>query len=421
MTARRPVRMVQRLLRKDDGATGVVAAMVISVALGAGALAVDIGHGYTARTLLQNAADEAAFAAVAGLPDSEVVLQRATFFAGQSLLGQDYGTVLTPGSVETGQWDGATRTFTPTDAATADAVRVTLRTDLRTAMGWIFDRGAVGVGASAVAARTGASGQACVLALNQLDAAIELNGNVTINLPDCGLASNSTASDSLTISGNSSSVTVQSIRVSGGISAHDGVIHSTEAPQTWAPPLPDPYGDLPTIFPGLVDRSCAGNCSGSLQPGRYAASVTFKGTVTLAPGLYHFAGGAAASGPTTISGSGVTLVFDGSLSLSSSNTTLSISAPATTPASIAGGLRGIALYGLGSGTSLTLRAASGSLDGAVYVPHGTVDVGGNGGLGGCSQVVAGSVVLRGTPTARQSCDSVPMTSISMGGTASLVY
>ncbi|MEK6709810.1 MAG: pilus assembly protein TadG-related protein, partial [Nitrospinota bacterium] len=56
--------------RREKGQTLAIAALVLPVMLGMGALAVDVGHLYVARTALQNAADAGAMAGAGALASS---------------------------------------------------------------------------------------------------------------------------------------------------------------------------------------------------------------------------------------------------------------------------------------------------------------------------------------------------------------
>jgi len=414
--------LLQRLLREEDGALTVLALVVLTAALGAGALAVDVAQGYSVRTMLQNAADEAAFAAVGALPSGDAALERATFFVGQTLLGQDYGEVLTADDVETGRWDAAAGTFTPTEAGAADAVRVSLHSDVRTAMAWIFGEQVVTVRASAIAALVaGGGGEACILALQPSGVGISIRGSVVINQPACSLAANSTADDAFEIRG-SALISVETIHLAGDMDARGSVSLNTARPmETHADPRPDPYAYLPGTFEGLVNRSCPGICSGTLQPGRYLSNVALRDNVTLQPGLYYFAGGISVNGSLNLSGNGVTLAFGGDFTINGS-ATLYLTAPKTAPATMAGGFAGVLLYGVDSGSDFIVRGSSaGTLNGAIYLPEGTLDIHGSSGFQGCSQVVVSWIELRGSASAREHCEDVPMAPIPLGrGKAAIV-
>jgi hypothetical protein len=131
--------------------------------------------------------------------------------------------------------------------------------------------------------------------------------------------------------------------------------------------------------------------------------------------MYYFANGIKMDGQVNVTGNGVTLAYSGNTKLSGNNVSFTITAP-TTATSTSEGINGVALYGLGATAELNINAADSYLDGAIYSPQGYVDVGGNGALAGCSQLVAGTIRLHGTPSQLQSCEDVPLRDITVGGT-----
>jgi hypothetical protein len=103
----------------------VLCAFLMVVVLAVVAFAVDLGYVVLIRTEMQVAADAAAMAAVADLPDDEAANEVALDYATLNSRGDE--DVLAESDIEWGTWDADTATFTVTDPAAADSVRVRLR------------------------------------------------------------------------------------------------------------------------------------------------------------------------------------------------------------------------------------------------------------------------------------------------------
>lgn len=401
---------LRRLIKEKSGAISVMAAIFLIVVLGAGSLGIDASNLFTTRTLLQNTADMTVRAAVQQLPNSANVIAKANLIADQSMPQDTYGDVLVDTDIQIGTWNSATKTFTPSQDGQGTAVRVITRRlvefSVAQALGFVDQE----VSAKATAIKS-AQFETCLLALKQIDTGILISGNVIVNMPNCSIAANSNASDSLRINGATSSITVQAIHVSGGIVAQEGVLNVPEGNiMTEQDPLPDPFASLPKTFAGLTERYCTGSgtsCTGTMLPGHYGQSIRLKGTITMSPGLYYFDSSVDIDASTIINGTGVTIVFDDNLKLASNNVRFNINAPTGNPGSLVNGIQGVALYGIGPFASVNLNAAQSTLNGAIYVPQGYLDIGGNGALAGCAQIVAANILLRGTPTLRQNCTGVP--------------
>jgi Flp pilus assembly protein TadG len=408
-----------RLKREERGGTAIMVALLLPVLFGFAAFAVDGSHLYAQKTMLQNTADAAARAAIRKLPTLADVRLRAIALAEQNMPPAVYGDVVTNTTVDSGHYEAGV--FTVTNSPGANAVRVIATRDVPLSIGAVFGMTTSTVDAQAIALLTNLQGyEACVLALEKVETGIEINGNVSIVMPTCALMANSTAVDAFEVNGNSAYIEVSTIITVGGIDAHPNTLHLANPPITGASPATDPYGNLPTSFTGLTSRSCPGNkCQDrTIQPGRYTNQVTFSGDVTLAPGMYYFQGGIKMSGQVNVTGTDVTMAYSGNVKLSGNNVDFTIKAPKTA-STLAQGINGVALYGLGTTAQLDINASDAYLDGAIYSPQGFIDIGGNGALSGCSQVVAGTVRMHGTPSARQSCENVPLRGINVGGGSSV--
>ena len=409
------LRLLGRLQREERGGTAIMVGLLLPVLFGFAAFAIDGSHLYAQKTMLQNTADAAARAAIYELPTLANARSRAIEIAELNMPPAAYGDVVVATDVESGFWSDGT--FTVTNAPGANSVRVIARRDVPLTAAAIFGMTTSEVNAKAIALLTNVPGyDACVLALEQIETGIVVDGNVDIILPTCTLMANSEAVDAFVVNGNSAYIEAFTIVTVGGLVAHEDTLNLTVEPITGAKPATDPYADLPTSFSGLTAQSCPSDkCKDmTIQPGLYSNQMTFTGNVTLAPGLYYFANGIKMDGQVNVTGNGVTLAYSGNTKLAGNNVTFSITAP-TTATSTSEGFNGVALYGVGATAELNINASDSYLDGAVYSPQGYVDVGGNGALAGCSQMVAGTIRLNGTPSQLQTCEDVPLRDIVVGG------
>jgi Flp pilus assembly protein TadG len=106
------------------GAIAVFAAVLLVVMLGFVAFAVDVGYLSVTRTQMQNAADAAALAAAAYIPnDATDAVTAAQQFAGYQTVG-GRGLAAESVQIEFGEWDQANRAFA-SSATPGNAVRVT--------------------------------------------------------------------------------------------------------------------------------------------------------------------------------------------------------------------------------------------------------------------------------------------------------
>jgi hypothetical protein len=91
-----------------------------------GGLAVDMTDAYRNQTLLQSTADAAALAGVMSLPDQDGAIAQALLYSADNMNPAVNGEVLKNAEVIFGNWDFATKTFTP-GTTEPDAVRVITR------------------------------------------------------------------------------------------------------------------------------------------------------------------------------------------------------------------------------------------------------------------------------------------------------
>lgn len=186
-----------------------------------------------------------------------------------------------------------------------------------------------------VSARARRVGQknVCVIGLDPASAATLLLANQgTITAPNCEIISNSVSPTGLQAL-DSSRLEAKNNYTAGGYAG--GAVNYSPMPLTDAPPLDDPFADMPWPAEGACDVTTShpiSGKSGTLNPGVYCAGLRIDGSrnVTLNPGVYILkADGLHVVGASQVRGDGVTLYFKGPTSRlrAEGNATLELTAP----------------------------------------------------------------------------------------------
>lgn len=390
---------VSHCLRRGAEAGGnvaVVFALTLPVVVGGAGLGVETSYWYYSSLKLQATADAAAYAGalekIAG-SDTAAITTAATQSATSNGLGTGTIVVHTP----------------PTSGPnTANkAVEVILNRNLDRIFTSIFVQGQVPEKARAVALITDGA-YACNIALNSsASQAILFSGNTTPKQTGCVTMSNSIASDAIKLQGSATLETDCLISV-GGVSLANTPTMVCKAPITQALPAADPYASLPTPTASNPCKNVNGNKnSQTLQAGTYCSGMDLKGNVTLSPGVYVVEGSLKVNANAVISGTGVTIFMSGSNTVSmNGNATVTLSAPTS------GAYSGVLFYGdrTGSAAQSTFNGtASSLLTGAIYFPRQQVNYLGNfSGINGCTQVVADTIQWSGSTIIKQDCTSLGM-------------
>ncbi|MDE2576127.1 MAG: hypothetical protein KGL55_12530 [Rhodospirillales bacterium] len=377
----------------------MVALALPSLLLAAG-FAVDVGFWYRERARLQLAADAAAMGAARLLGDSAATLSDYQAVAKSEALGATGGQLI--GAVN---WPA-------TVATSSDETSVTVT--LTSQADRYFSRLVPGLAPvlHAVATATAIEDDnACLLALNpSATKALLVTGGGTVNATNCGVFSNSSsASGALYVSG-SGKVLGKTVGTSGGVTNSQGTISPT--PVSFAAPQSDPYAELgapPTgtcLTPPPCNNSYSfGGQSCIYSPGTYCTTIAVLNNekATFQPGIYNIQNGNLIfDGGSTISGSGVAFYLGGSHPGYvgwQNNAKVALSAPTSGPyagivlykdRSASGTNSGLNAYGGGncngivppSGiTDQIAGSASGTLNGAVYMPSGNLWVDNAGSIG----------------------------------------
>lgn len=290
------------------------------------------------------------------------------------------------------------------------AVRVVLSSSHVMPFMSMFTNAAVQLQAEATASSFSGS-SFCMVALDRSAAgALSISGSASLSM-NCGAASNSKASGSISATGQY--IDVPDLYTVGTVSTGSGVTStSTIANRMFA--LPDPLSNLPTPMPTCSSATgwwTKNNLTQTMQPGCYT-SIRSSGNLTLSPGVYYINGGDfQVDGSALVRGSGVTLVFlnnsdptaPGRFS-SAGTSTVQLSA------STSGPYAGVLMYQVRSAsynnqTTFTLTGTSNSsYQGAIYAAGSMVQFTGTSGMNtACFQIAARYVSLGGNTSVANQC------------------
>lgn len=396
---------MRSFLRDRAGQMTVLVGMLSPVGLGVAAYAIDLSNVKLIDNRLHVAADAAALAAVAVLPDTTTALSRALSIAAANARPTD-GTVTAASDVQFGTYDASTKTFTPNVTPT-NAVRVTAsRTSSRgnpipLAFAKALGFTTVDRSESAVAVRF--SPAYCFLVLDPTaSGALNVSGTGKLSVPNCGVQVNSTSATAAT-AGNNSTAQARSFCVVGGYS---GTSFSPK-PVTQCAAAPDPLAALPEPSPPTAGCYFNGLNTGSSMS--LPSNVTYCGNITLngsgafslQPGLYYFKNATVKLlQNSSLSGSGVTIFLDANSTIQfSASGTVNLTSPST------GTYKGVLIFQSRNASATTTNVVRGSpnvyMDGTIYTPTSTLSMTGSGTISDVAKtgyVIAGRVSYNGSVT-----------------------
>jgi hypothetical protein len=326
-------------------------------------------------------------------------------------------------------------------AGSSDSVEVILTEVHPRLFSSIFSNDPVTIRTRAVASIVQNS-KACVLALSPTaSGAVTVSGSTKVDLKNCDVASNSTASDSFLMSGSSAALSTGCVQTVGqAVTTSQLTLTGCPAVRETAPVVRDPYASVPE--PAAVGACQNGNVGAPLVPTiltptenhpsgvksmHFCKGLALQGKVTFQPGLYIIEGGdltinggnLTALASVEMVGSDVTfyLANGGRLKLGG-NVKLTLSAPTSGPFS------GILFFGsrTSAGTPQQISGNSGStLQGAVYMPGSEVQfTGSSASTGGCTQVIGRTVTLTGNSSLGSDCEAAGTRSIATNETVAVV-
>jgi len=438
---------MREMLRCRRGSVAFATVIALVPLIGAVALGAEAGSWYVTKQHAQNAADAAAYAGALRLAcslapsctDANSVDYRGKEFAAQNAFCNGGGTsypgskcpaTLPSGTSQTVQ----VATLTSWNGTNGNFVQATVSQQQPARLAAVLGFSTINIPATAVASVKVPTHLPCVLATSGV--ITFQDASVTINAPNCGLASNGTPMGFDFKTGLNTAPVVGSMSTAGGCSGNASLCGKVS---TYNPPVIDPFSALTTAISGLTLPKCTGT-SPPFHP--YATghcaydnkNITSQTSLTES-GVYFFSGGlsltgggslrtctGAANDPdpvcTTaaqlakgkitatiivlpISGNKTTLKMAG-------NSSFNIAAPTTAPsasaipsqlASVANLLSNMALFDPETSPQTTgTSTMAGS--GVFYLPNanplnwqGTS----TGQVSTCTEVIAASITLAGTP------------------------
>jgi Flp pilus assembly protein TadG len=353
--------------------------VLMPVLLGFVGLGTEAGLWFYSHQTLQSAADSAAVSTAIGLGQTSQDTQAQAITARYGFVNGTNGVSVTVNNPpESGNF-----------TTNANAVEVIVRHPQARMFSALAGSGAVTIKGRAVAVKSG--GQMCLLALDQtVSGAVSASGGASINMPQCGIFSNSNSPSSISLNGGAN-ITALSAGAAGGLSQTGGSsLTTTPTPGNItlnAPRMSDPYANVP-----LPSRSGCNPCTynggtQTINPGVYPGGISISGSaqVTMNPGIYFMDGGSlTVSGGATLTGNSVTIVFTGTGSSYASasfsgGSRVNLTAPTT------GQTAGMVFFGdPNMPTSTTFSLSGGNtfnFSGSLYLPRANVSISGGAGAG----------------------------------------
>ncbi|WP_165820272.1 pilus assembly protein TadG-related protein [Microvirga sp. KLBC 81] len=414
---------VSKFWKNEGGATAVAVGLMSPVVIGGMALGGETGYWYYTQRKLQHAADVAAHAAgvrkragESGVPLRAAATQVAaasgflpvmTDADPDPAITQPIATNLTINNPpQTGSFVGNTK-----------AVEVVLSETKPRLLSSIFSNEAVEIKARAVVRLDGGS-PACVVALSETKPkAVEVSGNTSVTLNDCSIAANSVQPDAYYMPNSTADLTADCISTVGGSSIKDpssGLLELKvcESVQENAPPVADPYADVPEpvttgcdeankVVSGSVETERTDPIYGPIKIFCSGIEVEANTTAEFKSGLYVITSGELkVNNNATLKATGATFFFANNTTASiSGSAVLDLTAPTT------GMFAGLVFYGAscedaptecGEVFKITGNSSTTSIKGAIYLPGSTIEfLGGTNASSSCLQIIADKVTFTG--------------------------
>lgn len=439
---------MRSLLRCRRGAAAFATVIALVPLVGVVALGGEAGSWYVTRQHAQNAADAAAYSGAVQqaclLAPPCLVTQTVDYRAKQSAAqnafcnagGTSYPGSRCAGSLPAGISQTVTvASLTSWNGAGGHFVQATVHQVQPAYLAKVLGMSTVDIPAMAVASVKQPEKLPCVL--SRSGAITFQDSSVTIKAPNCGLASNGTPTGFDFKTGLNTPPVVGSMSTAGGCSGNTALCGKV---LTYAPPVIDPFFPLTSAISNLTLTKCGGpkdgsalksyataQCANDSQTINSATSITVSGVYFFSGGLSLGGNGSlrtctgagdpdpACSGKGVITATIIVLPVPGKTSLKmAGGSSFNISAPTTAPsalpsqlASVAKYLKNMALFDTEPSPQTTgTSTMAGS--GVFYLPNATPlnwQGTSTGQVSTCTEVIAASIKLSGTPTFDNSgCD-----------------
>ncbi len=269
--------------------------------------------------------------------------------------------------------------------------------------------------------------QPCILTLNgDVNGVVALpgttlSGNVNANLNGCSMVSDANTGMSGNLTLNTVGIySAGTITVSGHVS---GTATNTAAQHPGAAQVPNPYVNDTALQNAIAQAQCGPTTQPTsskgvttLYPNVCYGSISISGSTTLVfsgTGLYTVNGSLSVSGNTSvggtyISGSGITLVSSGGISISGNFNTGAITLTAPSSGTSAGGALAGVLFATNSNAGVTISGNSAiPFTGLIYAPNSAISLSGNAtdGSTGCAEVIANTLTISGNVNLAANCSN----------------
>ncbi len=418
-----PAGLLQRLYDDRRGGAAVAFALSLTLMIGFGGLATEVGAWLLTRREMQGAADAAAVSAVNAIAHG----------------GPDI-TTQAKGVTAQNNWPDGSRGITVTVnqppsvgnfTGNAQAVEVII-TQAQPLFFSALLPGVTGptIRARGVAAPSPTTGNGCLLGLSGATS-VTGSGNGSLTLSGCDVDGNGNVS----LSGNAV-IHAHSKDIGGtvSLSGNAGLI-LTNGPGTQhdASLFTDPYAGKRSFTrpaSACVPYSISGNASGALTAGTAYCSVDISSnaTVTMPSGIYYIEGGCfCVSGNATVTSQspGVTIVLTGTAASPTHAATVSITGNANLnlTALPTGTTAGLIFYqdpaALGGSTETIAGNGVMNLTGAIDFPGESISLSGNGALSSatCLEIIGLTIDASGNGTLASNCVGTGVIGIAHGSGA----
>jgi hypothetical protein len=400
---------IRTFLVQEEGAVAILTGLLFVLIIGFAALAIDASFWYSDRRQLQFAADAGAVGGAIALKTTgvstittyatnDIHLNNCTIANNCTIVAINHPPTSGPA------------------AGNAGAVEVILSKPADTFLSGLFLTTAPTLQVRSVAGNAPTNN--CVVSLAGSGVGVNVKGGGAVVSPNCGVYSNSTASNSVNVAGGGS-ITTNNINAVGGTStAGGGIITTTGGITTGAAPTADPYGSIPMpTFSGCLRNNFS--MPGGVQtivPGVYCGGIklTSNANLTMSPGVYFMdRGDFSASGQSTITANGVTIIMTSSTGTGFGTVTLNAGLTANMSAPTTGTTAGILFFGDRASSGLNEKFDGGttqSLSGVLYFPTNNVDYNGQAGISGnpCFEIISNTVTFTGGSLLGNGCPSLSL-------------
>lgn len=254
-------------------------------------------------------------------------------------------------------------------------------------------------------------GKPCILTLDPTaSGAYSEQGTPNVNLINCSVIDDSNSSSAFNI-GGSATLSTTFVGVVGGISGTSGIT-ATYGTTTGYHYTADPYATASyPAYHGCDQHNYSTHSTVTLSPGVYCGGIDLKSqaSVTLRPGIYYLDGGSLSmAGQSSLTGSGVTLVFTSSSGSSYATASITGGATINLTAPTSGPTAGMVIFGDRSmpvGTTFKLTGGgTQTITGVVYLPEAALQWAGNSSaMDKCTQIVTDTLTMVGTSGLQVDC------------------